>query len=60
MHSFIKKLMYVICLMIGLGLGLGVFAYLPSIRIRVFRDATLLSVGDLTNVPEKGTNITDQ
>ena len=52
--------MYVICLMIGLGLGLGVFAYLPSIRIRVFRDATLLSVGDLTNVPEKGTNITDQ
>ena len=52
-----------------IGLSLGFFAKLMSIRFlaklmsiqqRVFRDATLLSLGDLTSAPKTEINITDQ
>ena len=48
-----------IILTIDLDLGLDFFSNLELIRKRVFRDAMLQTVGDLTSAPETGTNIID-
>ena len=53
---------YNILINIGLALGLGlrIYAYLVSLRLPVSRDATLLSVGDLTRALETGNNVADR
>ena len=47
-------------ILIGLGLGLGIYDYLYLIRKRMFRDAILQMVGDLTSAPETRASITDR
>ena len=42
--------------MLNIGLGLHK-TYLTSLRSRVFRNATLLSVDDLTSAPDTETNV---